>query len=45
MQIETCPHCGSDLIENDGDAYICFDCLMSGTPEEIITIEVEDDAD
>lgn len=39
--IETCPSCGSDYVENDGDCFVCFDCLDSGEQDELIITKVD----
>ena len=41
--VEACPSCGGEFIENDGDCFVCFDCLDSGPQDELIIHEVTDD--
>jgi len=40
-EIETCPSCGSDWVDNDGDCFVCFNCLASGEQDELIIVEVD----
>lgn len=41
VEIITCPNCKGDWVEDDGDCFVCFNCLTSGESDELIVSEVD----